>query len=257
MTNLRSVLSGKDPVAVLSMMDKNNTLGQLEPTLAELRMTIPNGYHHKDNLTHSLKVLQNAIDRETNGVDLILRTAALFHDIGKPATRKFGKKGLVTFDGHEHVGAHMVRKILRKHGYTKTEITEIAMIVAYHMRSHGFTTEKWTDSGVRRLIAEVGSKEAMERLIIIFYADITTKFDSKKSTLHASIEALVEAMEKVEKADARKALRPAVDGNEIMEIFGLTPGRELGTIMKFLNSDEGIILSKEEAIATVKNKFLG
>ncbi len=256
MKTLREILISEDPVEVLRSFDVSGKLTSLEPSLTQLRMEIPSGYHHKDNLTHSLQVLENAIARETNGPDLILRTAALFHDIGKPATRKFGKKGVVTFENHETVGAFQVRKILKQHGYTKAEIQEIAKIVAFHMRSHGFTSELWTDSAVRRLMAEVGDETTMERLIVVFYADITTKFEHKRKALHASVDNLVEEMRKVREKDARKALRPAVDGNELMEMFDLKPGPELGKMMKFLNSDEGVHLTKEEALEAVRERFL-
>lgn len=255
MQSLKSILLSADPVGVLREFDASGKLQELEPSLAGLRMSIPAGYHHKDNLTHSLQVLQNAIDRETEGTDLVLRTAALFHDVGKPDTRKFGRKGLVTFDGHETVGAYQIRKILKRHGYEKSQIEEIAKIVAFHMRSHGFTAEQWTDSAVRRLMTEVGDAKTMQRLVVVFYADITTKYDDKRQKLHASVDELVKAMAAVRDADARKALRPAVDGHEIMTTFQLSPGPELGKVMKFLNSDEGVKLTKEEALAEVRARF--
>lgn len=254
--DLKDVLMSKNPVMILRSMDKNGTLGELDPSLPALRMEMRAGFHHKDNLSHSIQVLQNAINLEPAGADLILRTAALFHDIGKPATRKFVGKSTVTFQNHETVGAHMVRKILKNHGYSRAEINEIAKLIAYHMRSHGFGDVQWTPSAVRRLITEVGSQETMDRLIIIFYSDITTKFDSKKSALHQNIDSLIEAMEQVKLLDARQSLRPALNGNEVMELFNLTPGRELGHIMKYLNTDEGIALTRDEAIEKIKTQFI-
>lgn len=253
---LKTLLMQEDVVATLRGLDKSGKLRTVEPTLAELRMSIPKGYHHKDNLTHSLQVLENAIAFEENGPDLILRAAALFHDIGKPATRKFGVKGSVTFDGHETVGAFIVRKVLKKHGFTREEIAEIAVLVAFHMRSHGFTSEKWTDSAVRRLMAEVSSEETMTRLVAIFYSDVTTRFEDKKKSLHASVDGLVEAMKLVRAKDARDSLRPAIDGHFVMETFDIKRGPELGRIMKFLNSDEGIFLSKDDAVAEIRKRFI-
>lgn len=256
MKNLKEVLTSNDPVSELREMIKNHTLAELEPSLADLKMPMPKGVHHKDNLDHSLKVLQNAIDRETDGVDLVLRAAALFHDIGKPATRKFGARKSVTFDGHEAVGAGIVRKVLPKHGFSKKEIKEVSSLVLLHMRSHGFESADWTDSAVRRLINDVGDEKQLERLIIIFYADVTTKNNQKKSRVHSSIDRLKKAIDKVVQEDARKALRPAINGNEVMSMFNLQPGRELGKIMKFLNTDEGIRLSKDEAFKVIKEKFI-
>lgn len=257
MRNLKEILMGNDPVSVLWDLFNNNTLAQLSPELAKLRMEVPKGYHHKDNLAHSFKVLQNAIDRETNGPDIVLRTAALFHDVGKPATRKLGTKKSVSFDGHEAVGAKMMKYILLgQHGYKKKDIQQISQLVRFHMRSHGFDNADWTDSAVRRLINDVGNDKQLERLIIIFYADVTTKNSQKRSRVHSSIDSLKKAIDKVVQEDARKALRPAINGNEVMSMFNLQPGRELGKIMKFLNTDEGIVLSREDAIQTIREKFL-
>lgn len=256
MKNLKEILTSNDPVSTLRGMIANDTLAELEPSLAHLKMPIPKGFHHKDNLEHSLRVLQNAIDRETNGVDLVLRAAALFHDIGKPATRKFGTRKSVTFDGHEAVGAGIVRKVLPKHGFSKNEIKEISHLVRLHMRSHGFDSADWTVSAVRRLITDAGDKKTLERLIVIFYADTTTKHEDKMRKLHSSVDKLKNEIAKVEKIDARKAMRPALNGFEVMEMFNLSEGRELGQIMRFLNSDEGVKLSKDEAIELIKQKFI-
>lgn len=253
--SLRSILMSADPVRVLRDLDVSGELADVEVTLADLRMEIPAGYQHKDNLTHSLQVLQNAIDRETDGPDLILRTAALFHDIGKPATREFHDEGVVTFEAHEVVGARMVRKILRAHGYSKDEISEISLLIAYHMRSHGFMEKNWTDSAVRRLKTDAGDDVTLNRLMIIFYSDITTKFEKKKKKMHAGVDALKAKIDEIAKADARKALRPALTGHDIMTIFGIKPGKELGPIMKFLNSDEGVVLSATEAEKAVRERF--
>lgn len=252
---IRQILSGPDPVAVLTAADHDGTLHRIEPSLAALRMEVPAGHHHKDNLTHSLKVLQNAIDRETTGSDLILRTAALFHDVGKPATRVFNGRNSVSFDGHEHVGAHMVRKILKAHGYTKKEIQDVSLLVTHHMRSHGYQDVPWTDSGVRSLITDVGDEAMMEKLIIIFYSDATTGIAKKLRAHHKSVDMLAAHIQKVKKDDARKALRPALNGNQVMDMFSLTPGKELGAVMRFLNSDEGVRLTAAEAEAKIREKF--
>lgn len=256
MKTLKEILMSVDPVSEFRAMVADGSLAVLEPAIADLEMDIPKGFHHKNNLDHSLRVLQNAIDREVDGADLVLRTAALFHDIGKPATRKFGVRKSVTFDGHEHVGAKITRKVLSAHGFSKAEIKEIALLVALHMRSHGFGEVDWTDSAVRRLIADAGNAETLARLVIVFYADATTMNMKKLRGLHASVDRLALEIERVMNHDARKALRPALDGHEVMEIFELKPGRELGQIMKFLNSDEGVSLSKEESLAVIHEKFI-
>lgn len=252
---MKQLLMSDKPVEALREMDSNGTLVEFEPALADLRMPMKKGYHHKDNLTHSIQVLENAIVREENGADLILRTAALLHDIGKPATRKFNARKSVTFDGHEYVGSKIAKEILRRHNYSNVEIKMITKIIALHMRSHGFGEGDWTDSGVRRLMNDAGDPDTLNRLIIVFYADATTANKAKLNRHHMGISKLKSEINRVRKEDARKALRPALNGNEVMELMNLTPGRELGSIMKFLNSDEGVHLSKDEAIRTIREKF--
>jgi poly(A) polymerase len=184
-----------------------------------------------------------------------MRTAALFHDIGKPDTRAFGKKGVVTFTNHELVGAKMVRRILPRHGYSKAETDEVARLVFLHMRSHTFKSG-WTESAVRRLSTDAGSHKQLERLIVVFYSDATTKFDKKKADIHANVSSLAEELARVKAKDARAALRPALNGNEVAEFLNLAPGPELGKAMKLLNSDENIGLDREASYALLKNKFL-
>lgn len=248
MKNLKELMLSKDPVGDLWNMVNNGTLADFEQNIANLKMDIPTGYHHKDNLVHSIHVLENAINMEFNGPDLILRTAALLHDIGKPATRKLGAKKSVSFDGHEIIGARLAKKILASHGFSKQEKDDITLLIRLHMRSHGFDKGDWTDSGVRRLIHDVDNEPNLKKLIILFKADSTTKNKAKKNAVLNSIKHLESEIERIKLEDKRKALRPALNGNDVMRIFNLSPGRDLGKIMKFLNTDEGIYLTETEEI---------
>lgn len=252
---LKEILSSIKPVESLKALKAQGVLGDLEPTLAALEMPIPAGYNHKNNLEHSFQVLQNAIDREDDGMDLILRTAALFHDIGKPATRKFGKRGTVTFTNHDVVGAKIVRQILPNHGYSKAETDSVARLVYMHMRSHTFKAG-WSESAVRRLSTDAGSHKQLERLIVIFYSDATTKHDGKKTQIHSSVAGLYAELLRVKKSDERKALRPALDGIEVAKFLNIPFGPELGKVMKLLNSDENVHLSKEEAYLLLEVTYL-
>lgn len=249
MINLKEILMSGNPAAKLRELDASGMLAEVAPEIAQLRMPMPAHVHHKDNLTHSIQVLENAIAREANGPDLILRTAALLHDIGKPATRKFQGRKSVTFDGHESVGAGVARPILRTHGYSKDEIKKITQLIALHMRSHGFSEGDWTDTAVRRLITDVGDDVQLERLVVIFYADTTTKNKHRFNSIISSVTRLASEIARVKAEDARRAERPAINGNEVMEAFNIAPGRELGSVMRFLNTDEGIALSRDEAFA--------
>jgi len=253
--SLKELLLSADPVAELKALHKKGELAALDPSLAALEMSIPAGYHHKDNLQHSFQVLQNAIDREVNGADLILRTAALFHDIGKPKTREFGAKGVVTFTMHELVGAKLVKRILPKHGYSKEELESISLLVLLHMRSHTFK-EGWSESAVRRLATDAGSNLQLERLIVVFYSDVTSSHFSRKSGIHSSLDELSDELARVKKSDARAALRPALDGREVAELLNIELGPELGKVMRFLNSDENVGLSRDATVELLKKKFL-
>lgn len=250
-TELKDLLMGADPVSELWMLVNNGEIVDLEPSLAKLRMPIPKGWRHKDNLGHTVRVLERAIDREINGPDLVLRTAAVFHDIGKPATRKFPRPGKVTFDGHEIVGQRMSKNLLDKHGYSEAEIDEIGTLIRLHMRAYGFNDRNWTDSGVRRLATDAGNLETLDRLIVVFYSDLTTMNDKKRIKIEDGIKKLEDVLAAVRAKDERAAMRPALDGFQVMELTGLPRGRELGTLMKFLNSDEGIALSEDEAMEWV------
>jgi poly(A) polymerase len=252
MVNLRELLMGSSPDSTLRSLMATDELQKKFPYLAALRMAIPKGYHHKDNLVHSIKVLENAMAREGDTPDLILRTAALLHDVGKPATRKFAGRGAVTFTNHEMVGARMVKKLLKTEGYAPAEIAQVARLVALHMRSHGFHEAVWTDSAARRLSTDAGSSEVLERLLILFVADVTSAKPERVQKVHRSVEKLRELLSVVQAKDERSARRPAVDGHLLMEHFSLRPGRQVGRIMAYLNSDEGLALSQDDALAAAK-----
>jgi len=252
MSKLKSLLLSDDPVGELWDLFHSDQISEIDKSLASLRMDIPKGYHHKNVLDHSIRVLDNSLSREPDSKDLILRTAALFHDIGKPTTREFHGKGKVTFTNHDVVGAKMIRNILPQHGYSKAEIKAIGQIVFMHMRSHTFKTG-WTESAVRRLSTQAGSDQNLERLIVIFKSDATTKDPKKVARIVRSVDELSEELARVKSKDERAALRPALNGHEVAEIFGLKPGPELGLVMKFLNSDEMIGRTRAESITAVES----
>lgn len=253
--NMQALLMSDDPGRTLWELFNSGELREFEPSLQALHMPIPKGYHHKDNFDHSIRVLNRAIEREGDKPDLLLRTAALFHDVGKPATRKFEKNGVVTFWNHETVGSRQVRKILAGHGYSKRQIETISRLVALHMRAYGFSDTVWTDSAVRRLARDAGSDDALDKLLVLFVSDLTTKNDRKRRKIESGISRLGEAIQVVREKDERAAERPALDGYELMELTGLGQGRELGQMMRVLNQDDNIKLERAEALALLKNKF--
>lgn len=253
--SLKDILLSADPVGELEAVHASGRLAELEPSLAALEMRVPAGYRHKDNLVHSFQVLGNAVARETDGVDLVLRAAALFHDVGKPVTRAFGARGVVTFTNHEVAGSKIVRRVLPGHGFSKAEVDMVARLVFLHMRSHTFKAG-WSESAVRRLITDAGSPRQLERLIVVFYSDATTRFDSKREAIHSAVAGLAVELERVMVKDARAALRPALNGFEVAEFLGIEPGPELGRAMRLLNADENIELSREDSFALLRDTFL-
>ena len=148
------------------------------PELPALRLERDEHHQHKDVYEHTLTVLDQAIAQETDGPDLTLRLAALLHDIGKPATRRFEEGGGVSFHHHEVVGAKLVRKRLRALRMPKALIDDVATLTFLHLRFHGYGTGAWTDSAVRRYVTDAG--ELLPRLHKLVRADCTTRNPSRR-----------------------------------------------------------------------------
>jgi poly(A) polymerase len=250
MFELRKLLMGVAPSAKLKAMHASGELSAVFPELAELDIRDKYSHRHKNNFDHSLQVLDQAIDLETKP-DVILRTAALLHDIGKPATRKIEASGDATFQNHENVGARMAKRILKAHNYSPEEIKMIFELIANHMRSYGFTEDLWTDSAVRRFATDISTEEQLQRLFSIFKADLSTEHAAKRAKIYSKVDTLAGRVAAVKEQDTLRARRPALNGNEVMELFELKPGPELGKMMKFLNTEEGLALSRDEAIEAI------
>lgn len=246
MLALRKLLMSDNPVAVLKSMHSSGELLEVFPELAELDINDKHSHRHKNNFYHSLIVLEQAIALETKP-DLILRTAAILHDIGKHSTRKIEKTGDTSFRNHENVGARMAKNLLKAQGYTQDEISETYELIANHMRSYGFTESLWTDSAVRRFASDISTDEQLARLYAIFKADLSTKHEAKRAKVYAKVDALARRVDELKRVDALNSRRPAINGNEVMELLKLEPGQKLGQLMRFLNSEEGLALSREEA----------
>lgn len=223
--------------------------GKLAAVIPELAAMESSSKRHKDNVEHSIRVMENAKMLSEDPADAVLFAAALFHDVGKPKTFAI-EGGQVTFRNHELVGASMAKKFLGRYGFSKAEIKEIAVLIREHMRGHTFKIG-WSDSAIRRLAKEAGSVRQIERLGIIFGSDATGRNQERIRNFRANAFELRDAMLAILREDELKARRPAIDGNRVMELTGLAPGRELGAIMRFLNSDQGLALSEAEAVERV------
>jgi poly(A) polymerase len=217
------------------------------PELPALKLEIDEHHHHKDVYQHSLTVLDQVIDLETKHqpqieADLVLRIAALLHDIGKPKTRKFEGEGRVSFHHHEVVGARLAKKRLEKLRYSNEIIEQVCLLIELHLRFHGYGDGKWTDSAVRRYVRD--AEEQLIRLHKLTRADCTTRNDAKAEKLRNAYDDLEQRIVELSKQEELKSMRPELDGAEIMKVLGIKPGPEVGKAYQFLldlRLDKGII----------------
>jgi poly(A) polymerase len=227
------------------------------PELPALKLEIDEHHHHKDVYQHSLTVLDQVIDLETKHqpqieADLVLRIAALLHDIGKPKTRKFEGEGRVSFHHHEVVGARLAKKRLEKLRYSNEIIEQVCLLIELHLRFHGYGDGKWTDSAVRRYVRD--AEEQLIRLHKLTRADCTTRNDAKAEKLRNAYDDLEQRIVELSKQEELKSMRPELDGAEIMKVLNIKPGPEVGKAYQFLldlRLDKGI-LGLEKATEELK-----
>ncbi len=243
---LNKLVLSADPVRGLTVLVDCGLADQVLPELPGMKAATDEHNRHKDVFSHSMTVLQQAIDLETDsdgpvpGPDLVLRLAALLHDIGKPATRKFEANGTVSFHHHELVGAKMTAKRMRELKYDKETTKAVSRLVELHLRFHGYGDGAWTDSAVRRYVTDAGP--LLERLHRLTRADCTTRNKNKARRLSAAYDSLEARIEQLAAQEELDAMRPDLDGAQIMSILGIKPGRAVGAAYKFLMSvrlDEG------------------
>lgn len=250
---LDKLLLGADPVAGIDLMVASGMGEVILPEVGGMRMAIDEHHQHKDVYQHSLTVLRQAIDLEDappdGGPDLVLRWAALLHDIGKPATRRHEPDGGVSFYHHELVGAKMTRKRMQALRYSKQMIEEVSQLVYLHLRFHGYGDDKWTDSAVRRYVADAGP--LLPRLHKLVRADCTTRNKRRAARLQASYDQLEARIAALAEQEDLQRVRPDLDGNEIMQLLAIPPGPQVGEAWRYLKElrlERGP-LSREEATA--------
>ena len=208
------------------------------PELSALVSTVDEHNRHKDVYQHTLTVLDQAIDLETDAdgpvpePDFILRFAARMHDVGKPATRCFESHGTVYFHHHELVGAKMTRKRMKALRFDKATTDAVSDLVALHLRFHGYGDAKWSDSAVRRYVADAG--ELLERLHRLTRADCTTRNKRKAAFLSAAYDDLEERIAALRAQEELDAIRPDLDGDQIMEILGIRPSKAVKMARDYL-----------------------
>jgi poly(A) polymerase len=233
---LIKTLLGPDPVTGLELLVDTGLADHVLPELPALKLSIDEHAQHKDVYAHTLRVLEQAIALESRlpggGPDLVLRLAALLHDIGKPATKKVMAPGKVSFHKHEMVGARMARTRLKALRFPKDTVSAVTELVALHLRFHGYGEGSWTDSAVRRYVTDAGPQ--LERLHVLTRSDCTTRNQRKAARLAAAYDALEERISRLQEQEDLRAIRPELDGIAIMAVLGIPPGPLVGQAYAYL-----------------------
>jgi len=219
------------------------------PEIPKLRLEVDEHHHHKDVYEHSITVLEQAIAHEDRlgGPNLVIRLAALFHDIGKPKTRALLEGGGVSFHHHEVVGARLAKSRLKALRFSNDVIEEVETLIALHLRFHGYGDGEWTDSAVRRYVRDAG--ELLTHLHVLTRADCTTRNARKAARLAATYDSLETRIEVLMEQEELSKIRPDLDGAEVMQLLSIKPGAEVGRALDFLmelRMDQGP-LGKEKA----------
>jgi poly(A) polymerase len=222
------------PRAGLMLLVETGLAQIVLPELPALALERDEHHRHKDVYEHTLTVLEQSIDLEQRlgGPDFISRFAALMHDVGKPRTRKFVGDGSVTFHHHDVVGAKLTRKRMQALRFSGETIDSVCSLVELHLRFHGYGDGEWTDSAVRRYVRDAGDQ--LERLHVLTRADCTTRNKRKAERLRRSYDQLEERIARLSEEEELAAIRPDLDGTQIMEILGIGPGPEVGAAYRFL-----------------------
>ncbi|MFE7209914.1 CCA tRNA nucleotidyltransferase [Streptomyces sp. NPDC057611] len=228
---LNKLILSAHPRKGLTLLVDTGLAGHVLPELPALRLESDEHHRHKDVYDHTLIVLEQAMALEEEP-DLALRLAALLHDIGKPRTRRFEKDGRVSFHHHEVVGAKMTKKRMTALKYSNELVKDVSRLVELHLRFHGYGTGEWTDSAVRRYVRDAGP--LLDRLHKLTRSDCTTRNKRKAAALSRAYDGLEERIAQLQEREELDAIRPDLDGNQIMEILGVKPGPAVGKAYKFL-----------------------
>ena len=252
---LTKILMSPNPRAGITILVDTGLAEIFIPEIPKLRLEVDEHHHHKDVYEHSITVLEQAIMQEARlgGPNLVIRLAALLHDIGKPKTRSFIEGGGVSFHHHEVVGARLVKKRLQELRFDSHTVEAVETLTALHLRFHGYGDGEWSDSAVRRYVRDAG--DLLTHLHVLTRADCTTRNKAKATRLSGIYDSLEARIDILMEQEELSKIRPDLDGAQVMSLLNLKPSREVGAAMDFLMElrlDQGQI-SEEKATVELLN----
>ncbi|WP_138444881.1 CCA tRNA nucleotidyltransferase [Sinomonas susongensis] len=260
---LVKLINGAAPRAGVDLLVDTGIGDVVLPEVSALRLEVDEHHRHKDVYQHSLTVLEQAVALETGpdgpvpSPDFVLRFAALVHDVGKPATRRFEPGGAVSFRHHDVVGAKLVKKRMRELRFDNETIKSVARLVELHMRFYGYGDAGWTDSAVRRYVTDAGP--LLERLHRLTRSDVTTRNQRKADRLSFAYDDLEQRIAELAEQEELASIRPDLDGQQIMEVLGIAPGPIVGRAYRYLLDErmENGPASEESARAKLLDWWAG
>ena len=233
---LVKLVNSPRPRLGLSLLTSTGLAEHVLPEVPALALERDEHHRHKDVYEHTLTVVEQAMNLEPrlpfDAPDFVTRFAALMHDVGKPRTRRFQPDGTVTFHHHDVVGAKITRKRMQALRFANVDIDAVTKLVELHLRFHGYGSGEWTDSAVRRYVRDAGDQ--LDRLHVLTRADCTTRNRKKAERLRRTYDDLEERIARLASEEELAAIRPDLDGNQIMEILGIGPGRAVGMAYNYL-----------------------
>jgi poly(A) polymerase len=235
---LVKLICGADPRAGIDVMVETGLADIVLPEVPALKLTDDEHRRHKDVYQHSLQVMEQAAELETDSdgpvprPDFVLRFAALMHDVGKPKTRRFESGGGVSFRHHDVVGAKLTRKRMQALKFDKESIRAVSLLVELHMRFYGYGDQGWTDSAVRRYVTDAGDQ--LERLHRLTRSDVTTRNRKKATRLAHAYDDLETRINQLQEREELAKIRPHLNGEQIMQLLDIPPGPQVGRAYKFL-----------------------
>ena len=228
------MLMSKSPRTGITLLVETGLAEIVLPEIPKLRLEIDEHHHHKDVYEHSITVLEQAISQEDRlgGPNLVIRLAALLHDIGKPKTRNLIAGGGVSFHHHEIVGARLTKARLKNLRFDGDTIDQVETLVALHLRFHGYGDGEWTDSAVRRYVRDAG--DLLVHLHVLTRADCTTRNAKKAERLAKTYDALEARIAKLMEEEELSKIRPDLDGAQVMKLLDIKPSAAVGKALDYL-----------------------